>query len=303
MQPESPRQLSTASAAGAVLLSAIWGLNFVGIKVSLAAFPPIWNAFWRLLLGWPVLWAWAAGTGTRLRLEAGERRPLLSLGLLFAVQIILLNIGVGWTSAAFASVLLNAVPVIVNVIGHFLSDGDRLSARRSLGLSLAFVGVAFTVWGRPDAALAPRPLLGNLVCVVTAAMIAARIIYTKRLLRSFDPIKALFWQVAFSLPVFLSCAALFEPPTVGPLTLGPVLAWLYCSLGVVGLGFVLWARLLQANSPSLLSFFVFPTPIFGMLCSAIVFGERPPPELIAGVTGVLSGILLVAMERRNASSP
>ena len=296
MQSDSPASLSRSAVASAVLLSAMWGLNIVGIKVSLAAFPPIWNAFWRMLLGWPILWAWARATGTGLRLRPGETGPMIWLGLVFAVQIITLNLGVGWTSAAFAAVLLNAAPVFVNVIAHFLVEGDRLSARRSLGIALAFAGVAFAVWGRPDAALAPRPVLGNVICLVTAAMIAGRIIYTKGLLRSMDPTKALFWQVAFSLPVFLACAFASEPLMVGPLTRGPLLAWLYCSVGVVGLGFILWARLLQANSPSLLSIFVFPTPIFGILFSAMIYGERPSLELAFGVIGVASGILLVTLE-------
>lgn len=276
----------------------MWGLNIVGIKVSLAAFPPIWNAFWRMLLGWPILWVWARATGTPLRLRAEEIKPMVWLGVIFAIQIITLNLGVDWTSAAFASVLLNAAPVFVNVIAHFLVEGDRLSTRRSLGIALAFAGVAFAVWGRPDTALAPKPVLGNVICLVTAAMIAGRIIYTKGLLRSIDPTKALFWQVAFSLPVFLVCAGLSEPMMVGPLTVGPLLAWIYCSLGVVGLGFILWARLLKANSPSLLSIFVFPTPIFGIVFSAMIYGERPPFELALGVAGVASGILLVTLEAR-----
>ena len=88
---------------------------------------------------------------------------------------------------------------------------------------------------------------------------------------------------------------------VGPLTPGPLLAWLYCSFGVVGIAFLLWVRLLKANSPALLSVFVFPTPIFGILFSALVFGERPPIELVIGVAGVVSGILLVTLERRKSA--
>lgn len=65
--------------ATALLLSAMWGLNIVGIKVALATFPPAWNAFWRALLGWPVLWAWARHGRVRLKLLPGETRPLVLL--------------------------------------------------------------------------------------------------------------------------------------------------------------------------------------------------------------------------------
>ena len=88
---------------------------------------------------------------------------------------------------------------------------------------------------------------------------------------------------------------------VGPLTLGPILAWLYCSFFVVGIAFILWVRQLEAHASGLLAVFVFPTPIFGVLFSALFFGEKPPPELVLGVLSVAFGVLLVALERRNKS--
>lgn len=299
MSPVAPLKLSRVAAGTALLLSAMWGLNIVGIKVALEAFPPIWSAFWRLLLGWPVLWIWGRASGVRLRPEKGEAKPLMILGVFFAIQIIMLNISVDWTSAAFASVLLNAAPVFINVIAHFFVPGDTLSRQRVLGLSMAFGGVAIALLGHPDQEQAARPFAGNVLAVVTAAVIGGRMVYTQRLVQTIDVIRTVFWQVGFSLPVFLVCAVAAEPEMmVGELTLGPLLAWLYCSFGVVGVAFILWARLLQTNSPGLLSVFVFPTPIFGVLFSTLIYDHRPPPELLVGLVAVALGILLVTLERR-----
>lgn len=298
MSRPTPLKLSRVAAGTALLLSAMWGLNIVGIKVALATFPPIWSAFWRLLLGWPVLLIWARLSGVRLRPEKGETKPLVILGVFFAIQIIMLNISVDWTSAAFASVLLNAAPVFINVIAHFYVPGDMLSRQRVLGLSLAFGGVAIALLGHPDQEQAVHPFAGNVLAVATAAVIGGRMVYTQRLVQTIDVIRTVFWQVGFSLPVFLVCAVATEPMMVGPLTLGPLLAWLYCSFGVVGVAFILWARLLQTNSPGLLSVFVFPTPIFGVLFSTFIFAHRPPPELLVGLVAVALGILLVTLERR-----
>ena len=51
MHARAPQKPGAAAMATALLLSAMWGLNIVGIKVALATFPPAWNAFWRALLG------------------------------------------------------------------------------------------------------------------------------------------------------------------------------------------------------------------------------------------------------------
>ena len=303
MKSEGRRKLSRGAIATALLLSAMWGLNIVGIKVALAAFPPIWSAFWRVLLGWPVLWLWARAGRIDLKPGPDEIRPLAFLGAFFAIQIILLNTSIDWTSAAYASVLLNAAPVYINLIAHFVVPGDRLSGQRLIGLTLAFCGVGFVMLGRPDASLAPRPALGNVLAALTAVIIACRMIYTKQLVQAIDSTKAMFWQVGFSIPIFLVCATLTEPMLVGPLTLGPVLSWLYCSFGVVGVAFILWVRLLKSNSPGLLSVFVFPTPIFGVLFSALIFAERVSSDLVIGVLGVAFGILLVTLEGRQTAPP
>ena len=290
MPSDSLPRLSRPAVATALLLSAMWGLNIVGIKVSLAAFSPIWNAFWRVVVGWPVLWIWARAGRVRLRLGQGEAKPMLCLAALFTVQISMLNTSIDWTSAAFAAVLLNAAPVFINLIAHFAVPGDRLSLRRLAGLALAFGGVAVALLGRPDVTLAPRPLPGNALATATAAVIASRMVYTQRLVQSMSPVKVMVWQCGLSIPMFLAFAAATEPMLVGPLTTGPVLAWLYCSVGIVGVGFVMWTRLLRDNSPGLLSVFVFPTPLFD--------GETLSAELVIGVLGVALGILVVSLERR-----
>ncbi len=295
------RKLSPKAALVALTMSAMWGLNIVGIKVALEAFPPVWSAFWRLLLGWPVLWLWAYFGGVSLRPKPHERRPLAILGVFFGFQIILLNVSIDLTSAAFAAVLLNAAPVFINVISHRFVPGDRLSPTRTAGLAIAFLGVVIVLLGKPDASLAPYPTLGNILATATAAVIAGRMVYTQRLVQNIEPTKTIFWQIGFSLPVFLVCAGIAEPLTVGPLTMRVIAAWLYCSLLVTGVAFMLWVRLLQAHSPGLLAVFVFPTPIFGVLFSAMIYGETPPPELLIGVAAVAVGILLVTLEKRRES--
>ena len=218
--------------------------------------------------------------------------------MFFAIQITMLNLSIDWTTAGFASVLLNAAPVFINTFAHFYVPGDHLSGQRLAGLAMAFGGVAIVFLGQPDPTLAPRPILGNVLAFVTAGVIGGRMVYTQRLVQHMHPLRVIFWQVGFSLPVFLLFAAIFEPPMVGPLTLWPFVSWMYCSFGVVGIAFVLWIRLLEKNSPALLSVFVFPTPIFGVAFSALIYSEAMPAELIIGVLCVAFGILTIMLEKR-----
>ncbi len=121
---------------------------------------------------------------------------------------------------------------------------------------------------------------------------------TQRLAQHIDAIKTVFWHVGFWLPVFLVSAAHTEPMMVGPLTLRPLLSWLYCSFGAVGIVFFLWACLLQTRPPGLLSVVASSKPICGLLFSAVLYGARPLAELMVGVLAVEFRILLVTLEKR-----
>jgi drug/metabolite transporter (DMT)-like permease len=284
------------------LLSAIWGGNVVAIKITLETFPPVWCAFWRMLIGLPVLWAWARMGGVDLRPAPGEWRPLMILGAVFGFQIMLLNWSVSLTSAAYSAVLVNAAPIFTNAIAHFVVPDDRLSKLRMLGLAVAFSGVSAVLLGRPDERLASAPLLGNALAVATALAIAARMVYTQRLVQAVNSTRTIFWQVVFSLPLFLAVALATERPLAGPPTVRTAAAMAYCSFAVVGVAFIVWVRLLEKYPPGLLSVFVFPMPLFGVLFSALIYAERVSPSLAAGVALVALGILIVTGEKRLRST-
>jgi len=106
----SLRPLDVRGASVALLLAALWGANPVAIKLGLADAPPLRLAWMRFVLGGLTILAYALWTrrGGMFRLRRGEAAPIASLGLLFAVQITLMHVGIGLSSAAHGAVLLNA---------------------------------------------------------------------------------------------------------------------------------------------------------------------------------------------------
>ena len=294
----SASRIGTGSALLAVATAALWGGNVVALKLGLATFPPFWSAFWRMAVGVTVVGVWALSQGIALKPPPRERRFLLALGVLFTLQITMLNTGVNWTSPAYAVVLLNAYPIFANVISHFFVPEDRLSWMRALGLALAFGGICIVFLGRPEQRLASNPILGNLLTTVSALLLGVRTVYTQRLVQTIDPVRPVFWQMVFCLPFFLVGGAYVEGPLLQPLQWDAVLAVVYQGTVVAGLCFVVWTTLLQRVSPGTLSMFAFTTPIFGVMLSAWYFGEDVTPRLLMGVIAVTAGIVIVTRRRR-----
>ena len=294
------RPLTARAGLIALLVSFLWSGNIVSIKFGLVAIPPFWSAFWRMLLGSVVVAAWSILRNDQLLPARGEGRPFLVLGILFTAQIALFNLAVFYTSPAYAVILLNTNPVFVNLISHRYVPNDRITPRRLLGLAVAFGGIVHVLQGQPEPGLAPDPALGNAFMLASSLLLASRIVYTQRLVNRTGPLRPVVWQMVASLPLFLGVAAVLEEPLVQPLTAGPVVAMLYQAVVVAGFCFVVWTSLLQHYSAGDLAMYGFTVPVFGVLLSAALFGERITIRLAVGAAAVAAGIAIVTGSRGNA---
>jgi O-acetylserine/cysteine efflux transporter len=95
----SLRPLDWRGTATALLLSALWGANPVAVKIGLADAPPLRLAFLRFVLGGLLIlaYAWWTRHPDIFRVRPGEWRVVISLGLIFSVQIGAMNVGIGLT--------------------------------------------------------------------------------------------------------------------------------------------------------------------------------------------------------------
>ena len=294
-KPRPDQKVGLRVALTALMISLLWGANIVALKVSLWTFAPFWSAFWRMGLGALVIGLW----GRYRKDQVAARGSRVGLACLCweasaLSRSSLLNYGVSMTSAAYAVVLINCHPIFTNLLAHYIMPGDRLSWARVIGLAAAFAGICFIFLGKPDAHLAPAPFWGNLIATASSFFVAVRSIATKRVVQRVDAVRAIFWTLILSLPAFLAMALAIEPLTLIPLTWEPVVAVLYQGVVVAGFCFILWTGLLRDYPASIISIFAFPTPIFGVLFSALVFSETLTTPFLAGAAAVVAGILIAA---------
>lgn len=279
------------------------GGNQVAIKFALAAVAPLWTAFARMVVSAAAVALYARSAQIRLWPDPGEKRQLALLGAMYTTQISLLHWGADLTSPAYAVTLINANPIFANLIAHFFIPEDRLTLQRILGLVIAFVGVSYVSFGRPDAALAPSPLLGNWIIVISSALVAVRTVYIQRIVQGMPSARAVFWQALISIPCFALGGYLIGGSIRGPVHWPAVVAILYQGFIVGGLSLVVWVKLLKAHSPGRISVFSFATPLSGLLLSAIFFGEQLTARLWLGLAAVLIGISLASKPADNNTQP
>jgi len=189
-------------------------------------------------------------------------------------------------------VFLYIAPFFV-ALGSYQFLGERLRASQWLGLALSFAGVALAI-GVPQSDVDANVLVGDLLIVGGGALWAATTLLVKatRLLHA-PPEKALAYQVAISIPILGSAAAIFGETlsrVPGPLALSLMA---YQAIWVVGLTFLLWFGLVQTYSASKLSAFTFITPLFGVVASYFIMHDTLTPAFGAAALLVIAGLYLV----------
>jgi drug/metabolite transporter (DMT)-like permease len=300
-EPKNPRSVDLSAASLVSMLALLWAGNPIAIKLGLPDAPPIRQAWMRFIVGGLTVLAWAFWNRSPLRIRRQEVRPLLVLGVIFTVQIGMLNLGVKYTSAAHVAVLLNAYPIYTVVLAHFFVPGDRLSGLRAMGVVTAYAGVVllFLHELRADSGL----LLGDLSISGSACLLGVRTIFLNRAVQRIDPVKLLLAQVAFSVPCYGVWSVLFEAGDPYRWTWSLALSIGYQGVIVAGFNFILNLHLLKTYKPSGLAAYFLATPLFGVLLSWLILGETVTLRVLTSAALVVGGIALASRRASPAPAP
>ena len=220
----------------------------IAVKIGLGS-AAVRLAWMRFLLGGLAILAYAWWTRHRgvFDVHPGEWRVLWSLGLLFAVQIGLMNVGIARTTATHAAVLVNSYAVHTVVLAHFFIPGDRLTAPKLGGIAIAYPASSCSSRGLllPDGTLVGTDRVRE-----RAAPRRAHRVHGARRPR-LDPIKMLVFQAAIGRLLLLSARGgkrVSRRATRRHWPLAPL-----PGVVVAGFNFVMNMRLLQIYRPSALA--------------------------------------------------
>lgn len=286
--------LDTLAIVLLVLCCAFWGFQQILIKSTLAAVPPLWQASLRFAGATVLLLVWCAWRGVPLFQRDGTLKAGLLTGVLFAGEFACIYLGLMHTTASRLTVFLYTSPFVVALLLPRLVPSERLRGVQWVGLVVAFASVALAfaeafnhssrtqLWG--DAiALAGGTLWGLTTLGIRTTRLATA-----------SPEKTLFYQVAVTALV----APLLSRAT-GETWAWAYPAWAWGSLAVQTVlgafaSYLTWMWLLRRYPATLMSSFVFLTPVFALLFGATLLGEVLTPQLLLALAGVALGIVLVS---------
>lgn len=270
----------------ALIVVAIWGSNFVAIKLSLVDLPPLLLCAVRFVfVSLPLVFF--------LPRPAITWPQLLLYGCtMFAAQFALMFLGMKLGMPAGLASLLLQFQVFVSLALSVMMLGERVRLVQVAGAIVAAGGfwlVALHTGGEVTAA--------GIVCVLLSATSWGFANVTSRRLGKVNPLALVVWGgLVVPLPMGLA-SLVFEGPDaiVHGLTHAGAVTWLSVAYTVylsTLVAYTIWSWLLSHHPASTVTPFTLLVPVFGMVTSALMLGEALPGWKLQAAALVIAGLVL-----------
>ena len=294
--PGRPRGL-TGTDGLLMLMTLIWGVNYIVIKAIFAQLSPLaFNAVrFPVAVAAVAAFAWAAKTRLPPR-SALPRLALLGVVGNTCYQWCYIE-GMARTRAGNAALIMAAVPVLTGVASHMLGH-ERLRWRDVWGLSLSTAGLAVLILGSGEQVRFGgdwSAVGGDLLMLLAVIFWTAYTIGAKSLVDELGPTVTTAWTMGLgAIPLLLLCipSALAQPwHQVTPA------AWVgtivFSSLGSLVLAYLIWYRGVSRLGSTRTAFYSNVTPIVTLLTAWPLLHEVPTGWQIGGAAGIFAALGLI----------
>ncbi len=270
----------------ALAVVALWGTNFVVIRVALHDFPPMLCATLRFILAF-------LPAALLLPRPKVSWRSLASYGVLIGFgQAGLLYIAMdGHISPGLASLVVQAQ--VFFTIGLAMAySGERLRGFQMLALLMATAGIGIIML-HSDATTTPFGLLLVLLAAASWAMGN----HIAKASGTTNMLAFVVWSSLFAVPPLLAASLILD----GPQAIGHAIAhagvpgWaalLWQSVGNTLFGYAAWGWLLARHPAATITPSAMLVPVFGIGASAWLLGEPLPAWKLGAAALVMGGLAM-----------
>lgn len=280
-----------------VLLCMVWAMQQVALKAAAVDVAPMLQIALRSGIAAVLVAAMMRWRGEWPRAASGLWRPGVVVGILFALEFLLVAEGLRHTTASHMVVFLYTAPIFAALGLHLRLPAERLRLVQWLGILLAFLGIVWAFSG-------PQPVggtvaggssaWGDLLGLLGGACWGATTVAVRcTRLSSAPAAETLLYQLCGGFVVLLAVAAATGQMgfRVTPLS---VASLAFQSLVVSFASFLAWFWLLRRYLASRLGVFSFMTPLFGIVLGALLLGEPLEARFLQGAALVVAGIVVVS---------
>jgi drug/metabolite transporter (DMT)-like permease len=273
-----------------VVLAGCWGASFFFATIAVREIPPLTLALGRVLLAAAILLLYLQAAGIRLPGGAANWRALAVMAMINnVVPLTLLFWSQKYIPGGLASILIATAPLFTIAVGHFVTDEDRITPTRLVGLLAGFVGVVVVIG--PDALgdLGVN-VAAQLACLGAAIFYAGSAVFGRRFKKQ-KPAAVAAGTVMMSTLILLPLVAAVDRPWDSSLPSGAALgALLGLALISTAFAYLIYFRILSRAGATNILLVNFLLPVSAILLGVTFLGETISLRQIGGMGIIAVGL-------------
>lgn len=283
----------TVTTLMAVLVPLFWSLVFPLSKIILEDIPPLSVVALRYSIGAALLAVVSLAEGRAGEMSSLIRRKwpaMLALGLVAVASNASQVIGLSYSSTAAGAIIASTSPIYSAILGAIVL-GERIGPNQIAGLLLSLAGVTgITLSG--EQAFGGGTAIGTGLMFFGALTYSVYTVLGKKWGASSSPVLAV--STGLGVLPFLLLAG-FTEPFAASLATARLSSWLnLITLGILptGLAVIWFFRLVSKLGAARASIISYLVPVFGLVQSSLILGERISLGIVLGGAASLAGVAL-----------
>lgn len=275
------------------LLGAIWGGSFFFARVAVQEIAPLDLVLLRVAIAAAALHVYLLVAGPSFRLALPLAASFFGLALINnVIPFTLMFLGQTELGAGAASILNATTPFWTMMLANALTDDEKLSAAKLVGVGLGMAGAVVMVGPGVVAGLG-GPVWAKLALVGTALSYGFAGIFARRF-RALPPPVVATGQLSASTIIMLPVVFLWGNPA--GIAQASASAWwsvLGLALLATAFAYILYFSLIRSAGASNTSLVTLIVPVSAILLGALFLGERLEPFELAGMALIGLGLLVI----------
>ena len=280
-------------------LVALWGSNFMFIKLGVESVPPATLVATRLVIGAVILVAVVRAMGHTFPPLGRAWLPYVVLAIVGnCMPFWFITTGQQSIDSALAGILMAIMPLATLLLAHFFVTGEGMTRNRVAGFLLGFAGIVALMGPAALAGLGGSPLqvLAQFSVLAGALCYAVNGIMIRVMLKG-DVMVASAAIIAAAAVVSVPVALVVDQPWRLSPSADAVWLLLWIGIGPTAIATLVHLKLISSAGPTFMSLINYCIPVVATFFGVTLLGEEPGVNAYTGLLLILSGIALSQLHR------
>lgn len=280
-----------------LIITIIWGFAWVYMKLVLQYMGPFTFSSFRFGIGSIVLLFLTAILKQGLP-KRNQWKPLIIIGILqTTIVFTFVMYALLFVEAGKSSVLLYSMPIWSSLLAaKFL--GEKITLSKYVGLIIGLIGLLTIVGWDLWTAHNWYAIIGEILITLAAISWAGANVYYRVRLEEIPQIQMSAFQMAFGTVGIFIVALIteWEEPII--INAESVYYILFTGIFASAVAFTLWFFVLKLIDMVTATLSTMLVPVFGLILSYFIIGEKMTNSIIIGSTCIISGIIIAQVSNR-----